>query len=61
MARVTVYIANSYVKKVARKEKIAVSSFVANIGGLLGLFLGFSFISFIEIIYLLFLWVRSFC
>ena len=30
----------------SRKEKIAVSSFVANIGGLLSLFLGFSFLSF---------------
>ena len=61
VAKVTVYIENPYVKKVARQEKIAFSSFVANIGGLLGLFLGFSFISFIEILYLLFLWARSFC
>ena len=35
-----------------RREKITVISFIGNVGGLLGLFLGFSFISIIEIFYM---------
>ncbi len=45
-----VYIKDPYVKLYLRREKITVISFIGNTGGLLGLFLGFSFISTIEII-----------
>ncbi len=46
-----IYIKDPYVKLYMRREKITVISFIGNIGGLLGLFLGFSFISAVEIIY----------
>ncbi|TRY75809.1 hypothetical protein TCAL_07005 [Tigriopus californicus] len=53
MAKVNVYVRDSYVKKYLTEEKITEISFVGNIGGLLGLFTGFSFISVAEILYYL--------
>ena len=46
-----VYLRDPYVKLYVRREKITVISFVGTIGGLLGLFLGFSFISVVEVVY----------
>ena len=51
MAIVNVYIQDPYVKKYLIEEKISEISFIGNLGGLLGLFLGFSFVSVFEIIY----------
>ncbi len=50
-----IYIKDPYVKLYLRREKITIISFIGNIGGLLGLFMGFSFISTIEIFYVFFL------
>ena len=58
-ARVTIYMKDPYVKKTNRVAKISVSSFISNIGGLLGLFQGISVISFFEISYLLCLFVKD--
>ena len=44
-----IYIKDPYVTKFLTQEKITTMSFVGNVGGILGLFLGFSFISGAEI------------
>lgn len=54
MARVNIFIRDSYVQRFLTEEKITEISFVGNIGGLLGLFVGFSFISAVEFLYYLF-------
>ncbi len=59
IAKVTVFLRDPYVKKYAREEKITQITFVGTVGGLLGLFLGFSFISAVEIFYLLALWIYN--
>ncbi len=46
------YLRDPYVKLYTRREKITVISFVGNVGGLLGLFLGFSVISVVEVFYM---------
>ena len=51
LAKVTIYIKDPYVSKYVTEEKITEIAFVGTVGGVLGLFLGFSFISSIEIIY----------
>ena len=48
-----IYLRDPYVSLHVRQEKIAAISFVGNVGGLLGLFLGFSFISAVEVLYVL--------
>lgn len=53
MAKINVFIGDSYVQKFLTEEKITEISFVGNIGGLLGLFVGFSFISAVEFLYYL--------
>ena len=55
IAKVTVYMKDPYVKKIKRDIKISISSFISNIGGLLGLFQGISVISVIELGYFLLL------
>ena len=55
IAKVTVFLMDPYVKRFIREEKISEITFVGTVGGLLGLFLGFSFVSSVEIVYLLFL------
>ena len=54
LAKVTVYLENESAEKMIREVKFSYSSLVASVGGLLGLFLGFSLISGIEIVYLSF-------
>jgi hypothetical protein len=48
---VTIYIKDPYVSKYVTEEKITEIAFVGTVGGVLGLFMGFSFISAVEIIY----------
>ncbi len=47
-----IYIRDPYVRLYMRREKITIISFIGNIGGLLGLFMGFSFISMVEVLYI---------
>ena len=53
IAKVNIFLKEPYVKKYNREEKITRNTFIGTTGGLLGLFLGFSFISIAEIVYLL--------
>lgn len=52
VAKVNIFLKDPYVKRYIRNEMISEFSFVGTIGGLLGLFLGFSFVSAVEIVYL---------
>ncbi len=47
-----IFIQDPYVQRYLRREKITVISLIGNIGGLLGLFVGFSFISVIEVAFM---------
>ena len=60
IAKVNIFFKDPFVKKIVREEKISQIAFVGNVGGLLGLFLGFSFISSLEIFYMIFLqiWLK---
>ena len=51
LARVSIMIRNPYVTKIQRDTAITLTNYIANTGGLLGLCLGSSILSFIEIIY----------
>lgn len=42
---------DSFAKRIVRDEKVTVTSFVANVGGLLGLCMGFSLVSVVEMLY----------
>ena len=42
---------DSFAKRIVRDEKVTVTSFVANVGGLLGLCMGFSLVSVVEMVY----------
>ena len=53
LIKLQMYIKDPYVTRFLRQEKITQMSFVGTIGGSLGLFLGFSFISAIDILALL--------
>ena len=57
--KVTVYLKDPFVEKIKREEKITIWTFVSNIGGLLGLFQGISILSFVEIVYFLFISICS--
>jgi hypothetical protein len=52
LAKVNIYIKEPYVAKYITEEKITEIAFVGTVGGILGLFLGFSFISAMEITYI---------
>ncbi|RZF31942.1 hypothetical protein LSTR_LSTR011539 [Laodelphax striatellus] len=59
-AVVTFHFKMNSVDNIQRVAIVTLSDFVANIGGLLGLFLGFSFLSFFEIIYFMTIrWVTN--
>lgn len=49
--KLVIYVREGYATHFIREEKITVLSLVGSVGGLLGLFLGCSFISLVEIIY----------
>lgn len=51
LASVKIMIRDPYVTKISRDEAMTFTSYVANTGGLLGLCIGCSFISFMEICY----------
>jgi hypothetical protein len=51
--KLNIYIKDPYVSKFMTEEKITEIAFVGMVGGILGLFLGSSFISFVEIPYIL--------
>ena len=53
LIKLQMYIKDPYVTRYMTQEKITQISFVGTIGGSLGLFLGFSFISVVEIFTLL--------
>ena len=53
LIKLRMYIKDPYVTRFMTQEKITQMSFVGKVGGSLGLFLGFSFISTIEIFALL--------
>ena len=59
IARVNVYMKDPYVQKIARGVKTTYSSFFSNIGGLMGLFQGFSVISLVEIFYFIFQCIKG--
>ena len=46
-------------KEIIREEKITLIQFIGSTGGLLGLFLGFSVVSLVEIFYMIFLWLAN--
>ena len=47
----TMFIREPFAEKIVTAEKISQLSFISDVGGLLGLFMGFSFVSAVEIIY----------
>ena len=51
LAYVNVFIREPFAHKILVSEKISRVSFISDVGGLLGLFMGFSFVSLAEIIY----------
>lgn len=51
ITRVDIFFKKNQFLALHRSELFGQTDFLANIGGLLGLFLGFSFLSLIEIIY----------
>lgn len=53
MARVTIFFKEQQFITSERNELYGSTDFLANCGGLLGLFMGFSFLSLLEIIYFL--------
>ena len=57
LAKVQIFIQSPYVTKIKRDQEMTFTNFIANTGGLLGLCIGFSFISGIEIIY----WLINSC
>ena len=52
IAKVSIFLRDPYVQRTIREVKISEITFVGTVGGLLGLFLGFSFISGMEVFYL---------
>ena len=54
-----VYYKDPYLTKVIRDEKFSTFSFISNFGGLLGLFQGASFISLLEVIYFVTMWLKA--
>lgn len=57
IAKVNIFLKDPYVKRFIREEKISEFTFVGTVGGLLGLFLGFSFVSAVEIVYMGIMWL----
>lgn len=56
-----VYVKDSFAKRIIRDESMTRTSFVANVGGLLGLCMGFSMVSIAEILYFVFKRNNYFC
>ena len=47
----TMFIREPFAEKIVTNEKISRISFMSDVGGLLGLFMGFSFVSAVEILF----------
>ena len=47
----TIFIRTPFAEKIVTAEKISKISFMSDVGGLLGLFMGFSFVSTMEILF----------
>ena len=52
LIKLSIFIKDPYISKYVTEEKITEIAFVGTVGGVIGLFLGFSFISAAEIIYI---------
>ena len=52
LIKLSIYIKDPYISKYVTEEKITEIAFVGTVGGIIGLFLGFSFISAAEVIYM---------
>lgn len=57
MSRLTIYFENSDFEAIERYAVFDFMDFVASCGGLLGLFMGFSILSFLELAYYVILWI----
>ena len=57
LAWINMYFSETFTRKLVRDQKITITSFIANIGGLMGLCMGFSLVSALE--FLFFLCLRS--
>ncbi len=52
MAKLNVFIRDPYVESYLSEEAVSAVDFVGSVGGILGLFTGFSFVSAVEVAYL---------
>ncbi|XP_053669881.1 pickpocket protein 28 [Anopheles nili] len=59
LALIYVFVKDTYYRSFTKGELVGFTDFLSNVGGLLGLFLGFSIISLIEVIY--FITLRPYC
>ncbi|XP_050069276.1 pickpocket protein 28 [Anopheles maculipalpis] len=59
LALIYVFVKDTYYRSFTKGELVGFTDFLSNVGGLLGLFLGFSIISLIEVIY--FVTLRPYC
>uniref|UniRef100_A0A182UKS5 Pickpocket n=1 Tax=Anopheles melas TaxID=34690 RepID=A0A182UKS5_9DIPT len=59
LALVYIFVKDTYYRSFTKGELVGFTDFLSNVGGLLGLFLGFSIISLIEVIY--FVTLRPYC
>lgn len=57
MSRFTIYFENADFEVIERYAVFDFMDFVASCGGLLGLFMGFSILSFLELAYYVILWI----
>ena len=57
IAKVYIYLREPFVKQIKREEKTTYATLIGTTGGLLGLFLGFSVISMVELLYMICLWI----
>ena len=51
VAMVNIFLRDAFAEKILMDEKISKISFISDIGGLMGLFMGFSFVSAVEVLY----------
>uniref|UniRef100_A0A182YAL4 Uncharacterized protein n=1 Tax=Anopheles stephensi TaxID=30069 RepID=A0A182YAL4_ANOST len=59
LALIYIFVKDTYYRSFTKGELVGFTDFLSNVGGLLGLFLGFSIISLIEVIY--FVTLRPYC
>ena len=59
MLSVTVYLKDPYIQVIQRSEKMSFITFLSNVGGIMGLCLGFSVLSAVEVIYFILSWLTK--